>query len=116
MNVCMYIYIYNIYIYICVCVCVLYMYVKAKYNVCACCTCSVSYIGKSAGSCASSKESTRTAVRFRWWLIQRYKNLGLSRSLARGPGRATGPFRRTSSGEGVPTAQGRGHKTSLFKI
>ena len=27
----------------------------------------------------------------------------------------TGPFRRTSGGEGVSPTQGRGHKTSLYK-
>src|SRR6218665_2737747 len=46
---------------------------------------SVSYIGKSAGSHASAEESVRTAVRTRRRLIQRFKNLGLSRSFARGP-------------------------------
>src|SRR6218665_1915269 len=46
---------------------------------------SVSYIGKSAGSHASAEESVRTAVRTRRRLIQTFKNLGLSRSFARGP-------------------------------
>src|SRR6218665_4197924 len=45
----------------------------------------VSYIGKSAGSHASAEESVRTAVRTRRRLILRFKNLGLSRSFARGP-------------------------------
>src|SRR6218665_1747485 len=74
------------------------------------CSCgSVSYIVKSAGSHASAEESVRTAVRTRRRLIQRFKNLGLSRD---GPlhgdlkGRATGPFRRTSGGEAESPAAG----------
>ena len=63
------------------------------------------FIGKSAGSCAS--------------MAADFKDLNISGY--HGPlhvdlkGRATGPFRQTSGDEGVLPAQGRGHKTSLYK-
>jgi len=77
---------------------------------------SVSYIGKNAGSCASAKKSMRTAVRFPMAADLRDLHLGLARPLHGDlKGRATGPFRRTSGGEGLSPAQDRGHKTSLYK-
>jgi len=63
---------------------------------------SVSYISKSAGSCASVNESMRTMVCFLVAADFRDLILGLARLLHRDlKGRATGPFRRTSGGEGV---------------
>jgi len=46
---------------------------------------SVSYIGKSFGTCASVKESMRTAVRFPMAADFRYLNLGLAWLFALGP-------------------------------
>jgi len=47
--------------------------------------CSVSYIGKSVGSCASVKDSMWTVVLFPMAADLRDLNLGLARSFARGP-------------------------------
>src|SRR6218665_2367074 len=69
----------------------------------------VSYIGKSVGSCASAKQSMRTAVRFPMAADFRYLNLGLAQSFARDlKGRASGD-------EGVSTAQGEAIRHRYIK-
>src|SRR6218665_27790 len=58
----------------------------------------------------------RTAVRTRWWLIQRFKNLGYHGPLHGDlKGRATGPFRQTSGGEAVSPAAGGGQRHRYIK-